>query len=309
LTGRSDVAVVHLVRHTNGFEPFEAFISSYERFGAGREHDLVLLFKGFREPREADRYLERAAAAAPGALHVSDRGLDLTAYMAAAARLDHGRVCFVNSFSEILADGWLERLSAPLDGGRVGAAGATGSWGSHLAFKLLQVGIAGGYADVFPDRRELRLALHDMSGAQDRGDVIFWLGNAFYTVRDFAILGLFPSVHLRTNAFVVGRERLLGLRTGRLRSKRATYRLESGRGSLTAQLAAQGRPSVVVDRHGAVREAPEWHAGDVFWQARQQDLLVADNQTRQYDAGLPEHRDVLSRLAWGLQARPWLGDR
>jgi hypothetical protein len=60
----------------------------------------------------------------------------------------------------------------------------------------------------------------------------------------------------------------------------------------------------VVDRHGVVRFAPEWPDGNVFWQADQEDLLVADNQTRQYANGPPHHREVLSRFAWGLAARP-----
>jgi len=306
VTGR-DLALVHLVRHANGFAPFEAFMASYERLPAGREHDLVLLFKGFATPASATEYHERAADSAPVMLHVRDRGFDLTAYLEAATRLEHRLTCFVNSFSEIQAANWLELLSAPLDDRSIGAAGATGSWASNLAYGMLQLGFAGGYADVYDDRRAVRLAMHEISGARYRNDVACWIGNFAYTVRDFPTLALFPSMHLRTNAFVIDRELLLSLRTGRLHTKRATYRLESGRGNLTAQLRARGRPAVVVDRHGVVRHGPDWHAADVFWQARQEDLLVADNQTRQYESCPPAQRAVLSRFAWGPQARPWLG--
>jgi hypothetical protein len=74
---------------------------------------------------------------------------------------------------------------------------------------------------------------------------------------------------------------------------------------MTAQLTALGRPPVVVDRNGVARHGPEWPEGNVFWQGRQEDLLVADNQTRQYANGSSRHREVLSRFAWGLAARPW----
>jgi hypothetical protein len=297
----ADLALVHLVRHANGLAPFEAFMASYERFDAGREHDLVLLLKGFPGEAAAAPYLERAAGAR--ALHVSDEGLDLGAYLTAAARLEHRYVAFANSFSEVLAGDWLGLLSAPVERG-AGAAGATGSWGGGLSYKLYQVGFPGGYADVFDDRRAVRKTMHEISGTPDRGDVVHWIGNVVYTLRDAHGLTLFPAVHLRTNAFVIEREVLLSLRTGRLGSKRGVYRLESGRGNLTAQLTARGRPPVVVDRHGVVREGAEWPQADVFWQARQQDLLVADNQTRSYADGPAHHRDVLSRFAWGLAARP-----
>jgi hypothetical protein len=299
----TDLALVHLVRHANGLAPFEAFMASYAAHAPGREHDLVLLFKGFAEPADAAPYLERAADSRPRALYVDDEGLDLTAYLTAAGRLDHRLVGFANSFSEVLAGDWLERLSVPVEAG-AGAAGATGSWGGGLSYKLYQAGVPGGYDDVFGDRRAVRVAMHEISGAPYRGDAVHWVGNLVYLVRDFHLLTLFPAVHLRTNAFVIERELLLSLRTGRLGSKRATYRLESGRGNMTAQLAARGRPPVVVDRHGVVRFAPEWPDGNVFWQAGQEDLLVADNQTRQYANGPPHHRDVLSRFAWGLAARP-----
>jgi hypothetical protein len=299
-----DLALVHLVRHANGFEPFEVFMASYEAHASGREHDLVLLFKGFPTPADAAPYLERAAEGRPRALHVDDAGLDLAAYLTAAQRLSHSLVGFANSFSEVLADGWLERLCAPLSGG-AGAAGATGSWGGGLSYKLFQAGVPGGYADVFSDRRAVRVAMHELGGGRYRGDLVHWIGNLAYTIRDFRLLSLFPAVHLRTNGFVIERELLLSLRAGRLDSKRAVYRLESGRGNMTAQLTALGRPPVVVDRHGTARSAPDWPAGDVFWQGRQQDLLVADNQTRRYANGSPHHRDVLSRFAWGLAARPW----
>lgn len=297
----ADLALVHLVRHANGLAPFEAFMASYERFEAGREHDLVLLCKGFPDAAAAAPYVERAAGAE--VLHVSDEGLDLGAYLTAAARLGHRYVSFVNSFSEVLVPGWLGLLAAPVERG-AGAAGATGSWGGGLSYKLYQLGVPGGYADVFDDRRAVRLAMHEISGTPDRGDLVHWVGNAVYTLRDFPALSLFPAVHLRTNAFVIERERLLALRMGRLGSKRGVYRLESGRANLTAQLTALGRPPVVVDRHGAERHAAEWAEGDVFWQGRQADLLVADNQTRSYADGPAHHREVLSRFAWGLAARP-----
>lgn len=305
MTPRARTAVVHLVRRANGLEPFEAFMASYLRQVAGLEHDLVLLFKGFdHDGAQLAPYLELASGERPGRIEVSDAGFDLTAYLAAAAMLDHERLCFLNSFSEILAPGWLRLLDSALEDSAVGVAGATGSWASHLSYGLYQAGFRGPYAQVFTSRRAARHAMHELSGSSPASAPEDWLYNVVMTARHSAGMAFFPAIHLRTNAFLVDRALLLSLRTGGARTKWQTYHLESGRRSITSQLVARGRPPVVVDRTGAARLPADWHAGDVFWQAGQEDLLVADNQTRSYAAATAGQRAVLSAHAWGQRARP-----
>jgi hypothetical protein len=304
MTGRARTAVVHLVRHANGREPFEAFLRSYGRFDAGGEHDLVLLMKGFADRADAAPYLELAADWRPQALHVPDAGLDLAAYGAAAAQLSHDRLCFLNSFSEVRSAGWLACLDAALDAGGVGAAGASGSWASHLSYNRWQSGWPDVYGAAFESRATARRAMHAVTGATYPGDLRHWLHSLSLAARDLAVMPAFPAAHLRTNAFLMARDLFLSLRWGRPRTKPASYRLESGRRGMTAQLAARGLRTVVADRHGIVRDPPDWHLGDVFWQADQADLLVADNQTRSYDAASPPLRAALSRYAWGVRARP-----
>ncbi|MGH2943229.1 MAG: hypothetical protein ACRDLN_10720 [Solirubrobacteraceae bacterium] len=303
---RVRTAVVHLVRAVNGLAPFEVFMGSYERCAAGLEHELVLLFKGFGgDPAGLLPYLARAGEHRPGRVEVSDAGFDLTAYVAAASVLEHERLCFVNSFSEILVPGWLGLLDGALADTAVGAAGATGSWASHLSYGLYQAGLRGGpYAEAFESRRAARHAMHALSGSTPASAPADWLYNVVMTACHSTGMALFPAAHLRTNAFLVDRALLGSLRTGRARTKWATYHLESGRRSLTSQLRARGRPPVVVDRAGVARPPDDWHAGDVFWQAGQEDLLVADNQTRSYAAATAGERAVLSAHAWGPRARP-----
>ena len=297
-------AVVHLVRKANGFAPYEAFMASYERHGAALEHDLVLLFKGFDEAPQRGPYLERAAGARPLTVDVSDEGLDITAYLAAAGALHHERVCFLNSFSEILAPGWLRLLDAALADGTAGAAGATGSWASHLSYNLFQLGLPGVYARAFPGRRAAREAMHEISGTPQPSPVSYWLYTLLQTLRRGRATGRFPVPHLRTNAFLIDRARMLSLGAAAARTKWDTYRLESGPRSLTAQLRAAGMAPVVVDAAGVARGAEDWPAGDVYFQRSQQDLLVADNQTRSYASATPAQRAALSAFAWGDKARP-----
>jgi hypothetical protein len=296
-------AVVHLVRHANGPEPFEAFMESYRRFDAGLDHELVLLLKGFDDPREVASYAERAADRSPRCIEVSDAGFDLTAYLHTASVLDHDRVCFLNSFSEICAPDWLRLLDGALGDSDNGAAGASGSWASHLSYGLFQLGWRGRYGRTIGSRRAARRLLMEMTGGQSSSAAAYWLLTLVNAVRYLPTLALFPTPHLRTNAFLIDRALLCSLSFGRVGSKRSAHELEGGRGSITGQLRARGRPSVVVDRHGAVWREPDWHEANVFWQADQQDVLVADNQTRMYAGASDEQRALLSRLAWGSRAR------
>jgi hypothetical protein len=298
------VAVVHLVWQPAGVAPFDAFLRSYAAHDSGCEHDLVLLFNGFEDRRSLAPFRERAGDLRFQELVLDERCLDLAAYAHAATVLGHDRLCFVNSYSEVAGPGWLALLEAALGRPGVGAAGATGSWASHLSYSLFQLGLPGAYADAFESRRAARTVMHELSQTPVPGAVRHWL----YTLATIAwrlrASGRFPSPHLRTNGFLMDRLLFGELCRGPAPSKRATYRLESGPGSITARLRAAGRPPVVVDRQGVARHAPDWHESDGFHQAHQQDLLVTDNQTRLYTAATAAQRRVLSAMAWGPKARP-----
>ncbi len=297
-------ALVHLVWAPAGLAPFEAFLASYRRHEAGIEHDLVLLFNGFEDAPALGPFRERAAGLGAGELVLARPCLDLAAYAQAAARLEHERMCVLNSYSEVLAAGWLHILAAPLDDPATGATAATGSWGSILGFGLWQAGFGGGYDCVFGDRRQTRDVWHAANGLGPPGDRSYRVWNAIDVMRTLRVGSLFPAVHLRTNAFCIRRTLLRELAGGGLATKRATYRLESGRRSLTACLRDRGLATLVVDRHGTARPPAHWPQASVFWQEDQQDLLVGDNQTRLYDAAAPAQRDALRGYAWGLHARP-----
>ena len=89
-----------------------------------------------------------------------------------------------------------------------------------------------------------------------------------------------------------------------LRRKVDAYRVESGRASITRQVEKLGLRPVVVSRDGGVHDPATWPESGVFWQRHQEGLLVADNQTRDYEHGDPEIRSFLSRYAWGRRAEP-----
>lgn len=303
MASRARTGVIHLIWGPLGLAPFETFLTSYERHDAGSDHDLVLLYNGVADS-EIATYRRRAAYLEAHEIVLDEPCMDLGAYVAAARILKNERVCFVNSHSEIAVPGWLNLLEVALDDPAAGAAGATGSWASPLSYNLFQLGVSGRYRQAFPGRRAARDAFYELSGTRQRGGVSHWLYVLRRTARHGRGTGLFPAAHLRTNAFLVDRARWLALATEPANTKWDTYRLESGRRSITAQLRAAGTPPVVVDAHGVARRPEKWDRGDVLFQGGQQDLIVADNVTRTYASATTAQREVLSAFAWGEKARP-----
>jgi hypothetical protein len=113
----------------------------------------------------------------------------------------------------------------------------------------------------------------------------------------------FPSPHVRLTACLIDRELLLSLRSGRAPSKPASYRLESGHGSWTAQLIRRGLVPYVVGRESGPLPPEEWADADIFWQGAQGDLLVADRKTVSYQRAPVSVREIFARYAWGRKGR------
>ena len=103
---------------------------------------------------------------------------------------------------------------------------------------------------------------------------------------------------------MVRRELFQQAQVGAVGRKMNAYALESGRNSLTRQFSDMGLRAVVVDRDGALYREEGWAQSHTLWQADQEKLLIADNQTRIYANGSLDRRRLLSALAWGSQADP-----
>jgi hypothetical protein len=193
--------------------------------------------------------------------------LDLPAYGLAARQLEHERVCFLNSYSTILADGWLGQLSHALDDASVGVAGATGSWESQAEWI--------------------------------RGKPVYWPYQLALLPRARRDYPRFPNPHLRTTAFMLDRDLLLEAGFEQAADKRDTYLLESGPNSFTRQILQRGLRPVVVGRDGRAYDIEEWPASATYRAGGQRNLLVADRRTRDWECASPRLRRRLSRDAWG----------
>jgi hypothetical protein len=317
------IAVVHLVWGPLGPRPLREFLTSYRGHRAGAEHELVVLFNNVsREQRAA------LAAELNGVEHrvleLDAPVQDLAAYTQAVERLEHERMCFLNSYSEILVEDWLGLMSRALDGSDVGIVGATGSWASLHSAVLNSFLLPNPYRGVVPKRsiareqmRAIELELELVRKQDYESSVAVQLpprslsSSILSTLKAFRPMPgqliryePFPAYHLRTNAFMLDRLTFAGLGTRRVESKQDAYLLESGRYSFTRQIERQGMRALVVARDGSVYDREQWPDSHTLWQRDQEGLLVADNQTRTYANGSLDRRRLLSAFAWGRRTDP-----
>lgn len=298
------VAVVHLVRRQHELAPLKRFLASYRDHPAGVAHDLVILFKGFRGEGGTQGHDSLLEGLPHRRLFVPDRGFDLNTYFVAVERLDYDYFCLLNSYSRILDGGWLEKLCRWIRLADVGLVGATGSWQSIARRYTSHQPRMNALSPVARFRTRVALALRDRSpGALLRGATLraLRLAGIWRPAHDFPS---FPNYHLRTNAFMGSRQTLRRVRLGPMRMKLSAYKFESGKDSLTNQVLKLGFRVLVVGRDGEGYEPERWHLSNTFWQSREENLLVADNQTEAYLAAEPAARAELAQYAWGEFARP-----
>jgi hypothetical protein len=273
------IGLIYLAWGPLGPAPLREFLRSYQAHPAGTEHELIVVLNGAERdaPRNADSDPGDSALRAAVLAELRDTEhrlielerpvLDLPAYGTAARQLEHERVCFLNSYSTILADGWLGQLSHALDDTKVGVVGATGSWESQAEWI--------------------------------RGKPVYWPYQLAMLPRARRDYPRFPNPHIRTTAFVLDRMLLLEAGFERAADKRDTYLLESGPHSFTRQLLARSLVPVVVGRDGRAYNIEEWPASATYRAGDQRNLLVADKRTRDWERASLRLRRRLSRDAWG----------
>jgi hypothetical protein len=291
-----ELCVVHLVRAQNGIEPFKRFLESYRQNQGGIEHDLLIIFKGCGQSQDTAAYRELLAPFKYKPLEISDKGFDITAYFAAVNRYseNYRYFCFLNSYSVVLDRDWLRKLYENVSKPGVGLVGATGSWGSHSFTKIIYVPRITPIKKKRPFYKKLLLPF-----VIPVLEIIVCLREIPIRTYSRYHFEPFPNPHIRTNAFIISGELMKSLKCAPLHSKMDAYTFESGKKGLTTQILKKGKKVIVVGKDGVGYEKEDWNNSRIFWQADQENLLVADNQTRDYQEGSPERRCFLRTYAWG----------
>jgi len=204
-------------------------------------------------------------------------GYDVGSYFYAAARVTQPYLLFVNSFSVIQADFWLEKLRSAYGNDGVRLVGATGSFESMASTYLRK---------CFRQHHSVIEAVTSLAKGVTLGLALKIL---FPT---------FPNVHVRTNCFFVARKDFLAMKPVMMRTKLNAWLFEAGRNSMTRRLLKRGFRVAIVGIDGSSYEPDAWPQSGIFWQSRQENLLIQDNRTRAYQQGTPAFQSQRSMEAW-----------
>lgn len=274
----TELGVVHLVRAQNGLPPFTNFLEAYARNPGGAPHELLIVFKGFSGDGQLEPYRKLLKAVPHRELQVSDLGVDLRAYSVAGRHFEHAYFCFLNSYATPLDENWLAKMFGFAKQPQVGIVGASGSWESMYT--------------------------NFINGAMNPVPLHQRLMRAFRRQANRRLFFPFPNHHIRTNAFIISRQLMLQVWPRHIINKTTAYLFENGRNCFTQRVMRRGFKPLVVGRDGRAYEKEQWAASNTFRQSAQENLLMADNQTRNYAAADFATRQYLSRLAWGNEAKP-----
>jgi hypothetical protein len=154
------IGVFYLLRNGNNNRYVNAFIKSLSLYNTSLKYELTIVAKGFGS--ETRTPVVEAYTRKYGVdlryIYVNDDGFDLTAYHKAALKADVDYCLFLNSYSRMLDEHWLEKywnaLSSLGGNSMVGATGSYASYGEDAPFPSIHI-----RTNAFFIRRDLFLAL------------------------------------------------------------------------------------------------------------------------------------------------------
>lgn len=130
------LAVVYLNRCKTEFEKRgrDRFIKAYLRFRPSVRHHLYIVNKGFELDALQAEY-DFFHALSPAFININDEGFDLVAYRKAALQIDAPIVFFMNTYSEPLHAGWLDKAyEVFISDKQVGLVGLSANLETHYPF-------------------------------------------------------------------------------------------------------------------------------------------------------------------------------
>lgn len=276
------IGIIHLIWIPLGFNTYKKFIDSYNSYPINIEHDLVLLFNGTTNEIDIKLYCDYTTELKiPFIKYWIPAGQDIDCYFWIAQQVNYNYLFFINSYSVIQSEQWLEKYYYNLNKA-TGVISATASNQSH-------------YSSVFQD---YKWKYEPKKGwGYNFSKYKLFLKAFFYWQLLFKP---FPNPHIRTNAFLIRRDVMLSLKKPVIKNKMDAYAFESGRNSLTIQLLKKGLKTLVIDKHGNSYDLPDWYLSKVFWMANQENLIISDNQTLAYDNASVQQKKIMTKIAWGI---------
>lgn len=278
------LALIYLARGVNnGLLSAKEFFKAYVDYPPGCKHELIVIAKGWKKSAELKEITTLAKTHNARIVHLPDDGFDWAAYWRVALLLKHDWLFFMNTHSRPLRKNWLNYFNqvAKVYGKNIGAIGATASYQS-LASSINSPFIVARIKHPL-----FRLLCKTLTP-------FVYSILSYYFPR-------FPNPHLRSNAFMIRREVFINFSAQHHipRCKFDAFWLESGSRGLTNFLIKQGLKPLVAGADGKYYEQDQWPQSGTFRVPGQPNLLIADNQTTNYELATQNDQKQIEKNTWG----------
>jgi hypothetical protein len=282
-----NIAVIYLSWIPYGSKYLNDFLENYINMPAGYPHKLVIILNGtkFCSKEEVTLFKQIISSKGIELCHLLEfeSGQDIEVYQKAANQIEADHLLFLNTYSQIKTAGWLLFYTKNWQA-KVGLIGATASYASYLSAireKLL-----------FDWKRKIGFT-GKMNSLKYYLKIKFLHGSKFKK---------FPAPHIRTTGFFISKNLFCSLSSMVVSNKMNAYFFENGKNSMTEQVLKQGYDCLIIDNKGTSYSIEEWPLSKTFWIAEQENLLIADNQTRKYDIADPNEKALLQKIAWNIKS-------
>lgn len=272
------IAVIYLLRKGNDLSLLKTFLNSYLKYNAGLEHDLIIIFKGYQIFDSKNDLESILSEIKYSSIYIDDIGFDLDAYFNTAKKLHHDYFIFFNSYSKIQSEKWLIKYYNLCLLDNIGIVGASGSFESPLRNWKEQYFSKKSFF-LKPQIKTLKLFKH------------FIYLHIYY--RNF------PNPHIRTNAFMISSNNLKKIKYKPTLDRSQALLLESGKKSITNQLIEHNLRPLIVGKDGNGFDINLWKESNTFRLNNQENLLILDNRTLNYQLQSKEDKKKLSYISWG----------
>lgn len=272
-----------------GTKYLENFLNSYKKNKSGINHELIIVFNGFKFEEELNPFLELLKySSIKLKIEKTNSKYDIDVYYFIANKYnDYSYFLFLNTYSIILAENWLFYYYKNIIIENVGCVSATGAWGdfNHVI----------DYKKSLSEILKFKIKLNILK------KIIYFRYNFYPSV----------GIHLRTNAFMINRNVFLTIQRPnvkplllrflfRLNNKKIrSFCFEHGINNFSNQLLKRGYKIKLVNKFGLGIDIENWADSNIFWNGEQENLLIQDNQTSKYQNSCKEEQTKLKFAAWG----------
>ena len=268
---RTNKIVCYLFTAFDKREKLTNFIKYYKKNKSGLNHTLVICYKllDITEIIKTRKYLKNIKYIEfidP----IKKNDWDFGSYKRVSKLFYNKDILFLNSHSYPTCNNWLKKLF-------------------HFKKKNTVIAPTASYESLV-DAIKLKNKFHK---------IIRYLIKKYKFKKNF---DEFPNPHIRTSSFLINSKLFLNfIKFKQLRNKEDTWKIESGKNSLTKYLKKKGVITYVVNSDGNKFEEKNWKLSETYCYLNKNKSIISDKHSRKYLKLSNNEKFIIRSSVWGTQ--------